>query len=68
MVPLERLLYGMQFVEIGKSFDGCDRRAIERYSEMQATASRVAVDQDRACTANALFATDMRAFQAQLMA
>ena len=63
---MERLLNYRQFTVVLKALDGGDVRTITLHGERQARPDAVAVQQDCARPADALFATDMRTGEMKL--
>ena len=57
----EGALQRIQFVAVGKAFDGADLFALGLHREHQTRAHRIAVDQHRAGAADTVLAADMRA-------
>ena len=61
MIFHEGALQRIEFVAVGKAFDGADLLALRLHREHQTGAHRIAVHQHRAGTADAVLAADMRA-------
>src|SRR4029077_13436041 len=61
MIIHEGLLHRVEFVAIGKPFDGTDFSSIRLYGKHQAGAYGFAVDDDRACAADPVLAANVRA-------
>jgi hypothetical protein len=57
----------MQLIALGEALDGRDLMAVGLYGQEQTRARRLAVEQDRACAADAVLAAEMGASQPQVV-
>ena len=68
MMAVEGLLQHVEHAVRGEAFDGAYFCAVAFHGKLHAAAHRAAIDDHRACAANAVLATDVGAVQIELVA